>query len=186
MVPSSARPGRRRGRKPTWFTIKRKSILEKKHAINPFSHRGYADRTHLTYHICHGLCRYPVWKENRLRSWQHQRVKVNTSKHFNLLDIHNNTHLREGVTKSKLTKPGFYNPKQFEKYWFRVKSCIKKSSVEPAMVAQACNPRYLGGEDQKDQSSRPVWAKKFTRLHLNQWLSAALCTCHPSYVEKHK
>jgi hypothetical protein len=54
------------------------------------------------------------------------------------------------------------------------------------MVAQACNPSYLGGRDQKDLSSRPAQAKKFMRSHLNQCLHAMTNACHPSYAGKYK
>jgi hypothetical protein len=36
---------------------------------------------------------------------------------------------------------------------------------------------------------RRIWfkaslGKKFSRSHLNQWLGAVACACHPSYAEK--
>jgi hypothetical protein len=43
------------------------------------------------------------------------------------------------------------------------------------MVAHACNPRYLGGRDQEDQGSRPLWA-------LNK-LEMVAQTCDPRYME---
>jgi hypothetical protein len=53
------------------------------------------------------------------------------------------------------------------------------------MVAQACNPSYLGGGDHEDHSSRPAQSK-FMRPHLNKWLGTVAFTCHPRYVGKHK
>jgi hypothetical protein len=47
----------------------------------------------------------------------------------------------------------------------------KKKTIErkkPGTVSQACNPRYLEGEEPEDLGSRPAWGGKFSRSHLNQ------------------
>jgi hypothetical protein len=47
--------------------------------------------------------------------------------------------------------------------------------------APVCNPSYSGSRDQEDHGSRPVWARKFTRPHLNKELGMVVCACHPGY-----
>jgi hypothetical protein len=34
-----------------------------------------------------------------------------------------------------------------------------KGEIKPGTMANVCNSRYLGGEDQEDHGSRAVWAK---------------------------
>jgi hypothetical protein len=49
------------------------------------------------------------------------------------------------------------------------------------VVAHDCNPSYSGGGDQRT-AVQGQYAKKFLRPHLNQWLGAETCACHPSYA----
>jgi hypothetical protein len=52
-----------------------------------------------------------------------------------------------------------------------LKFSLKKIMLQPAVVAQACNPVYSGGRDQEDYSSRSAQANKVMRQpHLNKWL----------------
>jgi hypothetical protein len=53
-------------------------------------------------------------------------------------------------------------------------------------VAHACNPSYLGGQNQEDHGSRTAQSKSSPDLPqpmVDHWL---MTTCHPSYSEKHK
>jgi hypothetical protein len=43
------------------------------------------------------------------------------------------------------------------------------------MVAQACNPTYLGGSNQENLGSMLVLAKSLQDPHLNQYLGVVVC-----------
>jgi hypothetical protein len=45
----------------------------------------------------------------------------------------------------------------------RLTGWFKKIRPGPDEVANACNPRYLGGRDWEDLGSKPAWDKKFSR-----------------------
>jgi hypothetical protein len=54
-------------------------------------------------------------------------------------------------------------------------------------MAQTYNPKYLGGRDQADHSSRPASTKSsLADPHLNQWQVMVVYTCHLNYEWKHK
>jgi hypothetical protein len=45
---------------------------------------------------------------------------------------------------------------------------VKQENIKPALVAHTCNPRYSGGRDQKDHSSKSAQAKLFIRPYLDK------------------
>jgi hypothetical protein len=62
-------------------------------------------------------------------------------------------------------------------------------------VAHACNPRYSGGRDQEDCSSKPAQAnssarpylkKPFTKIRLVEWLKVKVLGSSPSTAKKKK
>jgi hypothetical protein len=51
------------------------------------------------------------------------------------------------------------------------------------MVAQVCNPSYLGGGEKEVHDSRPAQAKiALPRPHLNSKLSMVAYNCHSTYI----
>jgi hypothetical protein len=51
------------------------------------------------------------------------------------------------------------------------------------MVAQACNPSFMGGGDWEDHGSRPSQEKKFMRPPSSKPMAGQVVrTCHPSYA----
>jgi hypothetical protein len=60
--------------------------------------------------------------------------------------------------------------------------CKKILLSSLGMVAHACNPSYLGGENLEDHGSRPAWAKKLARPHQNKYVSMVAHTSNASYV----
>jgi hypothetical protein len=56
----------------------------------------------------------------------------------------------------------------------------KRVCPESDMVAQTCNPSFLGGGDREDHSLSSGLGEKL-RPYLNQWLGAMAC---PSYTKK--
>jgi hypothetical protein len=54
------------------------------------------------------------------------------------------------------------------------------------IVAQACNPRYLGSEVPEDHGLRPALVKNSQDPHLNLQLGTVAYACHPSYSRQHE
>jgi hypothetical protein len=54
------------------------------------------------------------------------------------------------------------------------------------MMAHTYNPGYSEVREREDLGLRLAWTKKFTRLHLNQWLGLVAHACHPQLHSKAK
>lgn len=149
------------------FTLESICGLEEKHVIKCWSQRGHAQQTHLMYRICHGLCRYPVWKQSTLAlgPW-HPTVNTNTSKHSSLSGIHTTTTLGMGRDDKKLVnRARGLHQKIYESLAYRLKATL--SSLLSTRVAKGkWKSLHPGFSSYLETSDSTFWKNILRRLEM--------------------